>query len=467
MRGLAVQNLIRAGAPVAAAILMIWPALWNGFPLLYSNDSIDYLASGEVVARALLFGDPSPHYGDRSLIYGLGILPFHGNANPWPVVGLNAALTAYVLWLLVRSIILQRTVSAYLWIVGSLCLLTTLGWYVSFLMPDILGPIGYLSFYLLAYCHSGLSRAERASLVLIAWWGLVSHATHLPISAGLIALITGMFVFQRQPARQWLPRVGGLLGVTLAAMASLIALNQYVYGQPKLFNNSFPFLMVRVVTDPPGQRYLANTCPHDDLAICEFVNELPDEAWEFFWDETGIWQSSPPEMRERLLAEEMTVVRGVVSAYPWEQLRISSGYFLDQLWTFGLSEVARSDSGIPRIIEPILPGAGAEYRESRQMRKTLHEGLFATVEVWWVMISLVFVVLSLMFFRRRWSSQTYALIIVIAYILAGNAAITGVVSQVADRYQGRVIWLLPLFAGLLFLSRPGTDTKSVGTCKSP
>jgi hypothetical protein len=42
-----------------------------------------------------------------------------------------------------------------------------------------------------------------------------------------------------------------------------------------------------------------------------------------------------------------------------------------------------------------------------------------------------------------------ATIIIVAVI--GNAAVTGALSNVEDRYQSRVIWLVPLLAGVLAL----------------
>jgi len=450
---------------LVAALLMTWPAAWNGFPLMYFGDSLAYMEFGKVVARALFLGDPSGFYGDRSLIYGLGILPFHLNASPWPVVGLNASLTAYVLWLLVRSLVPQRAVVAYFSLMVSISVLTGLGWYVSFLMPDILGPLIYLSFYLLAFCRNALSRGEQTVLAFIAWWAITSHATHLPIAAGLIVVITFVFIFRRASVRQWLPGVGRLAAIMLASIMAQVTLNAYLYKEVRLFNSSIPFLLTRVVTDPPGQLYLERRCRHPDLAICAFVNELPDETWEFLWDETSVWQSSSEEIRQRLLEEEMLVVRGVISTYPWDQLRISLGYFFTQLWTVGLYHVANSndwitDDWIAENMERVMPGVRSGYFDSRQSEKTLHEQFFERVQAWSVLTSLGFVLFLLLFFKNRWSAHAYALLVVIAYVLVANAALTAVVSQVADRYQGRVVWLLPLLAGLLLFSRPAAHPQA-------
>src|ERR1700757_237361 len=150
---------------------MTWPALYNRYPVLYP-DSISYLEGGRLVARAIFLHTFSTHYGGRSLIYGLGILPMHWNITPWPVVALNAFLTAYLIWLVVRSIVPRRTVISYFALLIPLSLFTSLSWFVSLIMPDILGPALYPSIYLLVFAGETISPKEHLAVVLIAWWAV-------------------------------------------------------------------------------------------------------------------------------------------------------------------------------------------------------------------------------------------------------------------------------------------------------
>src|ERR1035437_7012470 len=178
------RSIWRGGAVLLGALLMAWPALYNGYPLIYP-DSLSYLESGRPVARALFLHSFSDYYGGRSFIYALVILPFHWNITPWPIVALQALLTAYVIWLVVRSLLLRQTVTHYLFLVVPLTLFTGLGWVVGLIMPDILGSVLYLSIYLLVFAPETLSRAERMTVVPIAFWAAASHVTHLILAAGL------------------------------------------------------------------------------------------------------------------------------------------------------------------------------------------------------------------------------------------------------------------------------------------
>src|SRR5579863_2718383 len=106
------QVLARGLAVAVGALLTLWPALYNRYPLLYP-DSMTYIADGTPVARAVFLHQLSDYYGMRSFIYSLGILPLHWNVTPWPVAGLHALLTAYVIWLVVRSLRPRGTVLPY------------------------------------------------------------------------------------------------------------------------------------------------------------------------------------------------------------------------------------------------------------------------------------------------------------------------------------------------------------------
>jgi hypothetical protein len=55
------------------------------------------------------------------------------------------------------------------------------------------------------------------------------------------------------------------------------------------------------------------------------------------------------------------------------------------------------------------------------------------------------------FLWRRHSPRLAGLTLVIAATVVANAGVTGVLSVVDDRYQCRVIWLVPLLAGIFFL----------------
>src|SRR5262249_12223534 len=218
----------------------------------------------------------------------------------------------------------------------TLSTLTGLGWFVGWIMPDILGPVLYLSIYLLVFAPETLSRAECLVVVLMAWWSVASHITHLILATAILLALP--LLLQRRWAHQRLRAVGRVAMIVLAAAAVHIALHWYLYGEPSLNGRRPPFLMARVIADGPGRWHLQQHCGDLRLAICAHVQDLPDNVGDFLWGVHGIWRSSSADQRDRLRGEEMAVVLGTLRSYPREELMISADHFWEQLHTFGLSD---------------------------------------------------------------------------------------------------------------------------------
>ena len=235
----------RGLAVAAGALLMLWPAILNRYPLMYP-DSIGYLGDGRPLARILFRYAPKGYPAMRSEFYSLGIFPFHWNLTPWPIVVWQALLTSWVLWLTLRSVLPQRTArrfaATFLILVALLSLLTSVSWYVSLPMPDILGPLLYLAIYLLVFARETLSRGERRALSALAFWAITAHSTHLMLGVGICFLLALL----RFWPRNWVPHVStlrrgfsttGLAHIALLiaiAIAAQLALHRYHNGHPDL-----------------------------------------------------------------------------------------------------------------------------------------------------------------------------------------------------------------------------------------
>jgi hypothetical protein len=462
----------RGGAVLLGALLLAWPAFLNGFPLLYP-DSMTYLADGHVVARALFLHQLSNYYGVRSFFYSLGILPFHWNISPWPIVVLQCLLVAWVIWLLVRSfqaraflshsIFLRRIVAPYLLLILFLSLLTSVSWYACFIMPDILGPLLYLCFYLLAFARDTLSRAERWGLYLIAVWGITAHASHLLLAAGLFVLLVLFAAFERQPFWRRVRSLGELAAILVVAMAAQMALHGYLYGKPTLNGVRPPYLMARIIADGPGRWYLEKNCPRLQWAVCNHISQFTDDPDTFLWAEDGAYESASDEEKTQIEQEEMPLVLATVRAYPQQQLSRSAANFWDQLLHFGIYGFNEND-WMHQQFDDVLPRAKASYLGSRQEHDALPLDLFTEIQWWTIVASLAAIAVLIPFLWRRHSPRLAGLTLVVSATVVANACVTGVLSIVDDRYQCRVIWLVPLLAGIFFLDwlqqRKGDALKS-------
>ena len=440
----------RAAAVAAGALLTLWPALYNRYPLLYP-DSMTYLADGSPVARALFLHQLSDYYGMRSLLYSLGILPLHWNVTLWPVAALHALLTAYVIWLVVRSLRPRGTVLPYLVLMLALSALSSMSWSASLILPDILGPILYLCTYLLVYARDTLSAREHVAVGVIAWWAITSHATHLPMALALCLLLSALAMWRQQPRGARLRAVMEVAGIALLAAVAQLALHGYLYGEPSLNGERPPFLMARVIADGPGRWYLQQHCPEAKLAICAWADRLPDNTDDILWSDGGIWQSADPDTATRLLAEETPFVLATLRTYPRQQLSHSAANFWEQLHTIGLWDLDASDWVLAEF-DSTLPRARASYLHGRQSQNELPLEFFSAVQQWTVVASLLAIVACLPFLLRR-PRRAVGLTVIVIFAVLANAFLTGTMSAIEPRYGARVIWLLPMLAGTLMIVR--------------
>lgn len=446
---------------LSGALLLSWPALYNGYPLLYP-DSISYLQDGRLVARAVFLHRLSADYGGRSFIYCLGIFPLHWNITPWPIVGLNAVLLAYVIWLVIRSILPRPTVISYFISIVLLSALTGIGWFVSLVMPDVYGPVLYLCIYLLVFATETLSRVERWLIVLIAWWSVASHVTHLMVAAGLCAVLALVLPLARRGTRRHLQGLGTVAIIVVLAALTHVALHAYLYGEPSLNGKRAPFLMARVLADGPGREYLKQHCGEARFTICNYMDRIPANANDFLWKLDGIWMTASPATKEQLRREEMPLVIATVRAYPREELSISAAHFWEQLQTFGLWDYG-PNVWVEQTLDQVLRGARSRYLRTRQAKRDLPDEFSSSAQEWAVLAALALLALFALTLLRRRPARLISLAAVVIFVIIANAFVTGVLSNVEDRYQSRVIWLLPFVAILFALEwldhRGSTSTK--------
>jgi hypothetical protein len=440
---------LRGGAVLLGALMLAWPAFYNGFPLIYP-DSMTYLADGRVVARALFLHQPSDYYGVRSFFYSLGILPFHCNISPWPIVALQCLLVAWILWLVARSVAPQRIIASYLLLILFLSLLTSVSWYASFIMPDILGPLAYLAFYLLAFARDTLSRAERIGLYFIAVWGITAHATHFLLAVGLLILLVLFAAFERKSFLRRLRSLSELAAIIAVAAAAQMALHGYLYGNPTLNGERPPYLMARIVADGPGRWYLEKNCPRLQWTVCNHLSQFTSDPDDFLWNSNGAYDSGSDAEKEQIVQEEMPLVLATIRAYPLQQLSRSAANFRQQFLAFGVYGFNPNDWMLQQFDE-VLPRAKASYLGSRQAHDALPLDLFTEIQWWTIVASLVAIAILIPFLWRRHSPRLAGLTLVVVATVVANAGVTGVLSVVDDRYQCRVIWLVPLLAAIFFL----------------
>src|SRR5471030_396466 len=118
-------------------------AIWNGFPLVF-YDTGAYLAEG--LQGAFLV--------ERSPVYSLLLAATGSWYSLWPVVSLQALMTAWLISQTARAEVPNLSLASLIGIGAGLVLLTGMAWYVGQVEPDCMTPMVALGCYLLLF-HAG------------------------------------------------------------------------------------------------------------------------------------------------------------------------------------------------------------------------------------------------------------------------------------------------------------------------
>jgi uncharacterized protein YceK len=460
------QYAVRAGAVGLAALSLCWPAIYNGYPMLFP-DSLGYLAMGHGVTMKLrgLVTPEALYASSRSEIYEAGLFLLHGRGPLWPVVIFQALLTAWVIWLVVRSLS-QRPVVTYLVLMAVVSSTTSAGWFVSFMTPDVLGPVLFLSVYLLLFVPEMLSRWERVALMVVAWWSLASHSAHLLLTAGLCVVFGALWLLRWSPMRRrggWLLVVAGLV---LLAAGSQMAVHKRLYGRASLAGNPNAYMMARLLGDGPARLYLQQHCDTLHWEICKHVDHLPTTEEGFLWNSWSIWGAATDEERARLRSEEMPLLMATLRNYPREQAARTWANFLNVLITVGPWDFFDAGGFSPEGLDYAMPGLSAVYPHTRQSHNGMPQVFFRAVQRVVLPVSALLSLLLLPWCWRRGQTRLLALAVVVWFVVLVNAFVTGAISGVYSRLQDRIAWLMVLLAVLMvhawWADRRGLGTSSDG-----
>jgi len=426
----------RAAAVLLAAALLLWPALYNGYPLVFA-DSGTYLS--QAIERYLGW--------DRPVFYSLFLLPLHLTLTTWPAIGGQALLTACTLHLVQRALLPG---CSPLWLVpltAGAAVATALPWFAAQLMPDVFTPLLVLVLASLAFVPARFQAWERRCLVAFAAFMIATQHSSLPLALLLLpALPLLSLAFQRRAVRRrdWLR----LAAPPLLAALALVTVNLAARGRPSVSPYGNVFLLARVIYDGPGQRTLQRACPQAGWRLCLWRDRLPATSDDFLWR-----PDSPAVLAggHRVLSAEADAIIG--AALRQEPAAEAAAFLRNlrrQLGEFATGDGLQSwPDTVGRSIARDFPGfEQAAYASSLQTRNRLAvpgwmQSLHAAGALLGVAACLGLVAAGML---QPHPAAGFAAAVLLALVF--NAGIAGGLSAPHDRYQSRVMLLPPLVAVL-------------------
>ncbi|MBM3586929.1 MAG: hypothetical protein FJX33_03775 [Alphaproteobacteria bacterium] len=433
---------MRSGATIIlGAALLIWPAFFNGYPMLFS-DSGGFLH--QTLGPLMLW--------DKPYIYGPYLHAFHWRISLWGPAIAQGVILSHLLWLMQR---VMRGDATPLWHIG-LCafaaLATAAPFSAALLMPDIFAPVVVLGLFLLGFGGAALTRFERGYLVVLVALGIAAHLAHLPLALGLlvIALLLSLW---RYPVR-----LLAMVVPVVLAMAVLLITNTLGHGRFALSPYGASFMLARLQEDGPATALLKARCLDAGWYLCAFTDHLPMPANDFLWapdspvnrDAAG----NPRFLGGMMLAPEAgQIVSETLRTDPLGVARAMLGNMLLQLSSFGigdtLDEAHFAVAIRPRIEQGFSARELAAFDQARQAQAALKDVLMPLNH-----LHLLVVVLALpllVWAAWRWQDLMLAFVLFLLAAVLGNALICGGLSAPHPRYGARIIWLLPVAALLCSL----------------
>lgn len=473
------RGVYRALPFLIAAALLTWPAVFNGYPLVF-DDTGTYLSQAVHVYAGW----------DRPVFYSVFLLPLHLTLTTWPVVAVQSLLAVHVLWLTGRT--LRDTSPLPLWEEGrgrvaysreiagvrtpppiplprgeggccndvrrpawwlvpftaALSLTSALPWLASELMPDIFTPLLILSLALLVLAPHRLSRGERVWLIVFSAFTIAAQQSSVPLSFGLLLVLLPLRRVLGAPKPLGWRAIGRSLAPPALAILALIAVNTAAFRRvsPSPFGNVF--LLARIIYDGPGMRVLERDCPRSGWRLCAGLADIPLNSDEF------LWSPASPIPRaggyKAVSAEANAIIFAALSAEPGAEFTA----WLEN----GLAQLAEFDTGdgldpCPVTVDPWIERdfprfESAAFAASRQSQDRLRvpawmQELHHIVAVSGVGACLVVLVAGL---RRRHVAAGFAAAVLLAIV--ANALIAGGLSTPHHRYGSRVMVLAPIVAVL-------------------
>lgn len=425
-----------------AALLLLWPALWNGWPLIFS-DTPDYL---------WVWTAPPWFRPIRPPAYGWLIGPLHQARSLWPVVAAQALLTSWLMWLAARGVGLGPW--HFLGIAAVLAALSGAPWFASWVMADALTAPMVLAAVLLAI--GALSRAETLAVWLVLAASASVHLTHLPTLVAIIAALALFRLFWRAAPVRWRGLALCLAALAVAPTVNLAA-NRLSHGEARLAFGSSLFLGARLVGDGLLQAYLAAHCPIDGVTLCDDLPDLVADSDHF------LWNPGSPVWRDRnffRLENELAALNGRILAESWPSLlRLGLERGLRQLVTArvgtDLSVRVNEDRAllarlvIPRFTEALGEEAGAGLARARQTSEEIARAWPAVIAGPLSLAAVPLLLLWLTFGPAGGRSRVAVLAIAALAASVANALAVGLGGAVHDRYAARLMWLFPFALALL------------------
>lgn len=432
-------NLRFIATMFSAALILMWYAFYNGYPLV-TSDSGAYV---KVAFNFMVLKDRSPFYSVYAAVAGLRTLAFAGvRGSVWLPVFFQSLLVAGLL-MRYYVVIAGATPRKY-WLlvaVGLIAFTTGASFVAAYLMPDVFAGILLLAFVLYLFDDKATLKIRVLYLCVMVLSVMVhnSHFLILPICAGILLPIAWIGKW-RSVSR----KLFHTIALTAACWVMLCGLH-YVKGFGFVLSpGSHVFMAGRLVETGVMKEYLDDQCAEQPNELCAYKDNLPTHAYQYIWDTDGAFQKIGGWDHSRKTHEKIINDIFTTPVYIRQFAKQSFSDTWLQLCNIHLPVGEQSfgvESSPFKEINTYVKSEIPQFRNARQQLGAINNTGWINLQFWVFILSTVWTAILLIsgkMHRHLW----HIYLAVVVFIIC-NAFVTATFGNVLERLQNRVFWVLP------------------------
>ncbi len=429
--------LLTLGFYLLAIVLIIWPAIYNGFPLVYS-DSGTYLHSSTDLITPM----------DRPIYYGFFLRITAMKEYTWIAVIMQGLIGAFLIKDLLSIYFKKHLLSISLIVLLLLAVFTGLPWYASQLMPDIFTAFAGVCVILL------LKKTDAQMYQKILYFCLLflSIGVHLSntLIIGLVVMVlfTYDFIRLKGKIKSIILSYSAIFVTCLIGLISHSTINYIQHGVFKTSRGTDLFLAAKCLETPLLKTYMNDNPHHISIPFSDQIDSIPNSTCAFLWDSKSPLNKAGVD-RIKTSESYGPVIKDLLSIPKYRRL------FLKEMFNSSLVQVKFHSigSGLLSYQENSAPMSAIKnsfdrdlysYRHAIQYSEDL-EYFYPRILSKWVFNCSILICLIVLFVRKL-RTELLALFIFTFAILYWNAFITAGLANIYDRLQVRVVWLLTFTA---------------------
>jgi hypothetical protein len=443
---------------VVLAAVLILPAIWNGFPLVFSDTGV-------------YIGDF--RYPGTPPFYGIFVAISSFRVSLFMTVIMQSLILATVITVFILHIGGERRLWPLLFFGLAVVLVTQAPWLASWIMPDALAGAGIIAMSVLLFRQTRLDLYEHVFLLGVVLLAGLCATANVPYYIGYLgfAVAARWILVARQAAMKGTAVVAFML---ILAATLVISTNFAIHGRAVLNSASPTLNFSRLADIGLAQSVVRELCESEQFAVCDHVDGL--EAYvrgeqNFLWG--GIAESTSSrttaraeyaELVSRIMRERWPIFLGEGLT---DSLRL---FFLPALENFTAFRIeSPPETWVNFRAYPLgtAPGSwvGAIYPDSLEayLGARQQSGEVLRVFPGTVYAASTFLSYALLIFLtatawRRGDAMAVALGLAGIAAVVGNLVLHGVLVGPFPRYHAKIGWLGWLFVVTL-LARSKADPK--------